>query len=67
MDLDKKLEELKSIVAKLEGDNISFQEGVQLYENGAKIAKEAIELLNESKGRVVKIKQDLDSFIEEKL
>lgn len=65
MDLDKKLNELKEIADKLDAGNISFEEGIKLYEKGAELAKESMQVLNESKGKVLKIKQDLDAVKEE--
>ncbi len=65
MDLDKKLNELKEIADKLDTGNISFEEGIKLYEKGAELAKESMQVLNKSKGKILKIKQDLDAVKEE--
>lgn len=65
MELDKKLEELKQIATDLEKDDITFEESVKGFEKGVKIAKECLTTLNETKGKITQIKQDLDAFKEE--
>ena len=58
MNLDEKLTKLKDITDKLESSNISLDEGVLLFEEGSKIAKECYEALNQVKGKIMQIKKD---------
>jgi exodeoxyribonuclease VII small subunit len=65
MKIDEKLEALKAIVLKLENDNLSFDEGLELYEKGAELVKDCFSALNEVKGKVTKIKQEIENYKEE--
>lgn len=67
MDFEAKIKELQNITTKMEDANLSMSEGIKLYEDGIKIAKECYEELNNLKGKVNVIKQDLDAFREELL
>ena len=64
MELDKKLEQLKQIAQTLEKDDITFEESMKNFEIGIKLAKECLQALNEAKGKITQIKQDLDAFKE---
>lgn len=64
MNLDKKMEELKVITENLEKGEMTFEESIKSFEKGAALAKECVAALNETKGRVTQIKQDLDAFME---
>ena len=64
MGIDEKLEELKKITQKLDDENISLEAGVKLFESGAQLAKECFEVLNETKGKITKIKKDIESYSE---
>ena len=67
MDFENKIQELQSICAKMEDENLPLNDGIKLYEDGVAIAKECYEELNSIKGKVTVIKQDLDKFKEELL
>lgn len=67
MKLDEKLEQLKTITEKLDDENVTFDEGILLFENGVSIAKECLTAINEAKGKIAQIKQDLESYKEEEL
>ena len=58
MNLDEKLLKLKEITEKLENSNVSLDEGVKLFEEGSKLAKECYNALNETKGKIMQIKKD---------
>ena len=58
MNLDEKLTKLKDITDKLENSNVSLDEGIVLFEEGGKIAKECFEALNQVKGKIMQIKKD---------
>ena len=49
----------------MEDSNLSISDGVKLYENGVILAKECYEELNNIKGKINIIKQDLDKYKEE--
>ena len=65
MKFEEKLQELQNITEKLENSELSMSEGVELYENGVKLAKECYEELNAVKGKINVIKQDLEKYKEE--
>ena len=67
MNFEEKINELQSITTKMEEQNLSMSEGVQLYEQGVILAKECYEELNNVKGKINVIKQDLEKFREESL
>ncbi len=56
--------ELDEIIAKLESDETSFEESIALFENGVKVTKECLDVLQESKGKITKIKEELDKLVE---
>ena len=58
MNLDEKLVKLKEITDKLEDNNVSLDEGIKLFEEGSKLAKECFTALNEVKGKIMQIKKD---------
>jgi len=67
MDFESKINELQNITTKMEETNLSMAEGVKLYEQGVILAKECYEELNNVKGRITVIKQDLEKYREENL
>ena len=67
MDFESKIKELQSITSKMEESNLSMSEGVKLYEQGCALAKECYDELNNVKGRITVIKQDLEKYREENL
>lgn len=67
MNFEDKIKELQEITTKMEDSNLSMSEGVMLYEKGVGLAKECYEELNNVKGKVNVIKQDLEKYREESL
>lgn len=67
MDFESRVKELQNIASKMEDSNLKMADGVKLYEQGVALAKECYEELNEVKGKITVIKQDLDKFKEESL
>ena len=53
---------LQEIVSKLENNNISIEEGIKLYEEGVEISKKCYEILNESKGKITFLKNELEEI-----
>ncbi len=64
MELDKKLEQLKQIADKLEKEDVTFDQSIALFEQGVELAKECLQALNQAKGKITQIKQDLEAFKE---
>lgn len=64
IDFEKKLDELKSIVEKLESD-IPLEEGMKLFESGLKLAEECISALNKTQENIAALKNRLDDVIGE--
>lgn len=67
MDFENKLKQLQIITEKLEDTNLSMDEGIKLYEEGLNIAKDCYKSLNETKGKINILKQDLENYKEESL
>ena len=65
MKLDENLSKIEEIVASMENPELTIEEGVNLYEQGVKLAKECLNDLNEVKGKVTAIKKDLEVYREE--
>lgn len=64
MTIDEKIKQLEDITTKLENNEISFEESLKLYETAANLAKELYSEITLAKGKVTKIKQDLEKFKE---
>ena len=54
---------LQEIIKKLEKNDLSIEEGTKLYENGVKIAKKCLEILNNCKGKVIILKNELEDLM----
>lgn len=67
MKLDENLKKIEDIVTSMENPELSISDGVELYEQGVKLAKECLGELNSIKGKVTVIKKDLDAYREENL
>jgi len=67
MNYQENLEQLQKIVNELENVDLPLEKAVELFESGAIILKECKKYLEEKKGSVYKVKQDLNSFIVEPL
>jgi len=55
-DYEKKLNEAKELLEKLNNPEITLYEGMELYKNGVKILEEATKILNEAKLEYEEIK-----------
>ena len=55
---EKAIEELESIVGKLEGGKVPLEESVAIYERGEALKKRCEELLHQAEARVEKITLD---------
>ena len=56
---EKDIEKLEQIVAKLEEENLSIDEGLTLYAEAIKLGKKLVEEIKESKGKLELLNQDL--------
>ena len=59
MTYEKAMEELESIVDKLSNDKLGIEESLTLYAQGIASAKNAMEALNEFKGKIELLNKDL--------
>lgn len=64
---DKDLERLNEIANELEKEDTTLSRGVELYEEGSKLAKSLYDELLNVKGKVTILKQELDKYKEEGL
>lgn len=64
MTFDEYNNRLQEIVKKLEKNDVSVEEGTKLYEEGVEIAKKCYEILNESKGKITILKEELDKIVD---
>lgn len=62
MNFEEYNERLQEIVKKLEKNNVSVEEGTKLYEEGTEIAKKCYEILNNSRGKITILKEELDKL-----
>ena len=65
MKLEENIKKLQLITEKMDNPEMGMIEGVKLYEEGVLLAKECYKELNDVKGKINIIKQDLDSYREE--
>ena len=65
MDYEKNIEKLNEIVNKLSNQKLPLDESVKLYESAEKLYKECSEYLSTQSGKVFKIKQELQKFVED--
>ena len=56
---------LNEIVSKMENEKLSISETQELYEEGAGLLKKCLSVLDESKGKIVKIQEGLEKAFEE--
>ncbi len=62
-DFEIKLNELKTVVEKLESD-IPLEDGMKLFEYGIKLTKECIAALDNTQEKIVALKKQLDDVLE---
>ena len=66
MNYEEKVKTLEEIATKLEQD-LPLEQALELYKQGVGLIKECLTGLEVVKGTISKVKQDLDSYIEEKI
>jgi exodeoxyribonuclease VII small subunit len=57
---DSGLDELKSIVEKMESGGLGLQDSLKLFEQGVGISRRLFEILNQSEGKVEELLADLE-------
>lgn len=67
MKLDDKIAELESILGRFESEDLSIEEGIALFEKGISLTKECLGELNAAKGKIAKLKKEMDKLVEEPL
>lgn len=66
MNFDEKIKEIEQIVQELSED-LPMENAVDKYQKGVVLVKECLMNLEQSKGEVYKVKQELDKYIEERM
>ena len=64
MTFEEALENLNSIKDKLDLGEVALDESLKLYEESVKYTKICLDLLKETEGKVVAIKEEVDKLVE---
>lgn len=67
MTFEELVKRLEEIVTKLESGNVKLDEVNKLFAEGADITKKCYEILNESKGQVFVLREELGKLVEKPL
>ncbi len=67
MTFEELVKRLEEIVTKLESGNVKLDEVNKLFSEGADITKKCYEILNESKGQVTVLREELGKLVEKPL
>ncbi len=62
MSFEENGKKINEIIKKLEKENLGIEESTLLYEEGVKLAKDSYKILNENKGKIIILKEELDSL-----
>ena len=65
MNFETAYSKLEEIVKKLEGQNVSLEESISLFNDGIELSKECLTFLNESKGKIQLLTDELNNLCEE--
>ena len=65
MNFETAYSKLEEIVKKLEGQNVSLEESIALFNSGIELSKECLKFLNESKGKIHLLTDELNNLCEE--
>ena len=63
MDYEKKLAELENLVKQLEEGGLTLDESVSVFEKGVSLTKECLGALNEYKGKISSIQEEVDKLL----
>lgn len=64
MGIDEKLKQLDEYVLKMEDENISVEEAMQIFEKASVLSKECYEELTQVKGKIYLVSKEMDEFKE---
>ena len=67
MTFEELVKRLEEIVAILESGNVKLDEVNKLFTEGAEITKKCYEVLNESKGKITVLREELGKLVEKPL
>ncbi len=67
MTFEELVKRLEEIVATLESGNVKLDEVNKLFSEGAEITKKCYEVLNESKGKITVLREELGKLVEKPL
>lgn len=67
MNFEEGMKELEEIIYKLEDGETKFDDATKLFERGAEICKFLSKNLEETKGKITVIREQLGSLIEEEI
>ncbi len=65
MNFETAYSKLEEIVKKLEGQNVSLEESIALFNSGIELSKECLKFLNEEKGKIQLLTDELNNLCEE--
>lgn len=65
MSFEETYTELENIVKKLEGQKVSLEESLHLFNKGIELSRKCLEFLNESKGKILLLTDELNNLTEE--
>lgn len=63
MNYEKKLAELENLVKKLEEGGLTLEESIAVFEKGVTLTKECLGALNEYKGKISSIQDEMDKLL----
>ncbi len=66
MNYEDNIKELEKIVDSL-NDDLPMDKALETYQKGVSLIKECLSSLENTKGSIYKVKQELDEFIQEKM
>ncbi|MEG1520828.1 MAG: exodeoxyribonuclease VII small subunit [Clostridia bacterium] len=64
MNFEQGTKKLEEIIKELDSESVTLDKSITLFENGVKVTKECLDILNTSKGKITEIKAEFDKLIE---
>ncbi len=65
MTLEENINELEKILAALEAEGVTVEEGIELFEKGIAVTKECLAGLESTKGKITVLKKQMGELIEQ--
>ncbi len=65
MTLEENINELEKILAALEKEGVTVEEGIELFEKGIAVTKECLTGLESTKGKITLLKKQMGELIEQ--